>query len=155
MLTMQTRAVLKEGLILGLIGAGSVAGWFLLVDGIAGRPFFTPAVLGSMVVLGRDAASVSIDMLPILAYTAIHFVAFLVVGIIIAAIMAEARKEPHVLWLLAEFFIVFEFGFYAAVGLAFRPALAELTWINVAVGNILAAGGMGLYLWRIREMRWR
>jgi hypothetical protein len=151
MLTMQTRAVLREGLVLGLIGAGLVAVWFLLVDGIAGRPFFTPAVLGSVVLFGRDVASVSIDMQSILAYTAIHLVAFLVAGIIIAAIMAEARKDPHVLWLLVEFFIVFEFGFYAAVGLAFRPVLAELTWFNVAVGNLLAAGGMGLYLWRIRE----
>ena len=153
MLTMQTRAVLREGLILGMIGASSVAVWFLLVDGIAGRPFFTPAVLGSVVLFGRDVASVSTDMQPVLAYTAVHLVAFLVAGIIIAAIMAEARKDPHVLWLLVEFFIVFEFGFYAAVGLAFRPALTELTWFHVAVGNLLAAGGMGFYLWRTREIR--
>jgi NAD/NADP transhydrogenase beta subunit len=151
MLTMQKRGVLREGLVLGLIGAGLVAVWFLLVDGIAGRPLFTPAVLGSAVLFGRDVGSVTIAVQPVLVYTAFHLVAFLVAGIVIAAIMAEARKDPHVLWLLLEFFIVFQFGFYAAVGLAFRPVLVELTWLNVAVGNLLAAGGMGLYLWRTRE----
>ena len=60
-MTIQSRTVLKEGLILGLIGAAAVAAWFLLVDLIAGRPFFTPAVLGSFVFFGlRDPAAVSI-----------------------------------------------------------------------------------------------
>jgi hypothetical protein len=152
-LTIQSRTVLREGLILGLIGAGAVAGWFLLVDVIAGRPFFTPAVLGSFLFFGlRDPAAVSIGVQSVLAYTAIHLFAFLVVGLVVAAILAEARKEPNVLWLFAEFFIVFEFGFYAAVALVFTPLLAELAWLNIAVGNLLAAGGMGFYVWRSRAV---
>ncbi len=123
--------------------------WFFLVDLIAGRPFFTPAILGSAVFFGlRDPATVTIGVQPVLAYTAVHIVAFVVVGLIIAAILAEARKTPHVLWLLVEFFIVFEFGFLAAVGIFFTPLLEELAWINVAVGNLIAAGGMGFYMWR-------
>lgn len=151
-MTIQSRpAVLKEGLILGLIGAGAVAAWFLLVDVIAGRPFFTPAVLGSFVFFGlRDPAAVTIGAQSVLAYTVLHLIAFLVVGVVVAAMLAEARKEPNVLWLFAEFFIVFEFGFYAAVALVFTPLLAELAWINIAVGNLLAAAGMGFYVWRSR-----
>ena len=79
---------------------------------IAGRSLFTPAVLGSAVFFGlRDPATVTISAQPILAYTGIYVVAFVVVGLIAAAIMVEARKTPHVLWLLLEIFIVFEFGF--------------------------------------------
>ena len=45
---MQLSRILREGFIAGLIGAGAVALWFLIVDMIAGRPFFTPAMLGSL-----------------------------------------------------------------------------------------------------------
>lgn len=68
-------------------------------------------------------------------------------GIVAAALAAEASRSLNVLWLVAEFFIVFEFAFYAAVALVFTPLLAELAWINVALGNLIAALGMGAYLW--------
>ncbi len=149
MLKLTSRGIIQEGILVGLIGAGSVGVWFLLIDIIAGRPFYTPAILGSAVFFGlRDPATVTIGIQPVLAYTAAHIVAFVVVGVVVAAIVAEARKTPHVLWLLVEFFVVFEFGFLAVVGLFFTPLLAELAWINVAIGNLIAAGGMGYYVWR-------
>ena len=145
----QARSVLYEGLITGLIGAGAVAAWFLAVDTVSGRPFFTPAVLGSAMFFGvRNASAVTIDLQPVAAYTVVHVVAFLATGIVVAAMLAELRKTPHVLWLLVEFFIVFEIGFYAVIAVAFAPVSAALAWINVAVGNLIAAGGMGYYLWR-------
>ena len=145
----QPRSVVYEGLITGLIGAGAVAAWFLIVDIASGRPFFTPAVLGSAMFFGlRDPDAVTISLQPVAAYTAVHILAFLALGIVVAAMLAELRKTPHVLWLLVEFFIVFEIGFYAVIAVAFAPVSAALAWINVAVGNLIAAGGMGYYLWR-------
>jgi len=59
---MQLSRIMREGFIAGLIGAGAVALWFLIVDVIAGRPFFTPAMLGSAVFWGvRDPAQVGIE----------------------------------------------------------------------------------------------
>ena len=55
--------------------------------------------------------------------------------------------------LLVEFFIVCEFGFHAAVSLALTLLLAELAWINVALGNLIAAAGMGYYVWRVHGNR--
>lgn len=149
--------VVREGFAVGLIGAGSVAVWFLIVDLIAGRPLFTPAVLGSAAFQGlRDPAMVVIGAQAVGAYTALHLLLFLLVGLIAAAMVAEAEKSPQVLWLLAEFFFVFEFGFYAGVAIVFAPLLAALAWINVAVGNLIAAVGMGYYLWRAHpELRAR
>jgi hypothetical protein len=145
----QPRSVVYEGLITGLIGAGAVAAWFLVVDTVSGRPFFTPAVLGSAMFFGlREASAVNIGLQAVAAYTAVHLAAFLGVGIVVAAMLAELRKTPHVLWLLAEFFIVFEIGFYAVIAVAFAPVSSALAWINVAIGNLIAAGGMGYYLWR-------
>ncbi len=135
------RHILWEGLVSGLIGAGAVAVWFLIVDTLSGRPFYTPAILGSAASLGlRDPSEVVINLQSVGAYTAFHFLAFFAVGIV-------AAKALHVVWLVAEFFIVFEFAFYAGVALVVTPLLAELAWINVAVGNLIAAVGMGWYLW--------
>ncbi len=146
---MKIPRVVREGVTAGLIGAGSVAAWFLMVDVIAGRPLYTPAVLGSAAFQGlRDPATVVIEFDSVGAYTATHIFLFILVGLIAAAMASEAKKSPDVLWLLAEFFIVFEIGFYAVVGVVFAPLLAALAWVNVAAGNLLAALAMGTYLWR-------
>ena len=140
------RGVVGEGLVAGLIGAVAVAAWFLLVDIIAGRPFFTPAVLGSAVFFGlRDPTLVTISFQAVLAYTSIHILAFIAVGVTAAGVLKEAEKDRSVLWLALEFFIMFEFGFHAVVALVFMPLLAELAWFNVAIGSTIAAGGMGYY----------
>ena len=145
----QPHSVVREGLVTGLIGAGGVAAWFLVIDTISGRPFFTPSVLGSAMFFGlRDPAAVTVELPAVAAYTLVHIVAFLAVGVIVAAMLAEVRKTPHVLWLLAEFFLVFEFGFYAVIAVVVAPVAGLLAWVNVAVGNLIAAGGMGYYLWR-------
>lgn len=146
---MKMPRVLREGVTAGLIGAGSVAAWFLFVDLIAGRPLYTPAVLGSAAFQGlRDPSTVVVGFDSVGAYTATHVFLFILVGLIASAMANEAKKSPEVLWLLAEFFIVFEIGFYAVVGIVFTPLLAALAWVNVAVGNLLAAVAMGYYLWR-------
>jgi hypothetical protein len=36
---------LREGIITGFIGATAIAIWFLIVDTISGRPFYTPILL--------------------------------------------------------------------------------------------------------------
>src|SRR3954471_16249644 len=47
--SMESHSPTREGTLAGIIGAASVALWFLIVDSIAGRPFFTPAILGASV----------------------------------------------------------------------------------------------------------
>lgn len=144
----QPRHILWEGLVTGLIGAGAVALWFLLVDAVAGHPFYTPAILGSAATIGlRDPELVVISIQSVGAYTAFHLLAFFAVGVVASALAHEAEKSLHILWLVVEFFLIFEFAFYATVGLVFAPLLAELAWINVALGNLIAAAGMGYYLW--------
>ena len=66
------------------------------------------------------------------------------------SIVAETERAPNLAWLLGEFFIVLELGFYGVVALLFTPLLAELAWVNVALGNLIAAFTMGWYLWRVR-----
>jgi hypothetical protein len=117
----------------------------------AGTPLFTPAALGSAMFSGlRDPSAVVVGWQPVLAYSLVHLVAFVVVGGVTSTIVAETERAPDLIWLLVEFFVVLEMGFYGVVALLFTPLLAELAWANVAVGNLIAAITMGCYLWRVR-----
>jgi hypothetical protein len=146
---MQLSRILREGFIAGLIGAAAVALWFLAIDALAGRPFFTPAMLGSAVFFqAHDPTQVVIAFSRILPYTMIHVCAFIIVGTVAAALAAEVEEAPPTLYLIVVTFAVFEFGFYIMLAVLAQPLLGALTWWNVAIGNAIAAYGMGYYLWR-------
>jgi hypothetical protein len=147
---LQPRRIVFEGFVSGLIGASAVAVWFLIVDTVSGRPFFTPAMLGAAVFEGlRDPSAVLVAFPSVIMYTMLHVVAFLLVGVIAAMLVAEAEEFPSMLWPLLVLFVVFEFGFYILVATLLTPLLAALAWVNVAIGNLLAAVGMGYFLWRV------
>jgi hypothetical protein len=138
----------REGLIAGIIGATSVAIWFLVVDIIAGHPLYTPTVLGAAIfgVFGdttRDSTFVHI-----LAYTIIHYVAFIAAGEVVAYVVHKAESEPSVLVVFTLLFIIFELGFYGGIAMLAETQLRSLAWYQIAVGNILAAFVMGLYMVR-------
>ena len=146
---MQLNRILREGFIAGCIGAAIVAVWFLAIDAINGRPFFTPAMLGSAVFWGAtDPTGVVIEYSRIIGYTMIHVSAFVVVGCIAAALAAEVEVAPSTLFLVVVGFCFFEVGFYILVALIAKSLLAYLPWWYVAIGNGLAALAMGYYLWR-------
>ena len=143
--------IIRQGLIAGLIGASAVAIWFLFVDIVEGRPFFTPALLGSVVFWGaRDVADVVINFQTVAAYTVIHGLAFVIVGLITSKLLSDAEKKPNVLVLLLELFIGLEFGFHAMSALFFASLSAQIAWFNWAMANLIAAISMGYYFWRKR-----
>src|SRR5438045_8561707 len=95
---MQLTRILREGFIAGLIGAGAVALWFLVVDAIAGRPFFTPAMLGSAVLFGdADPRKAVIAFSRVVPYTLIHVCACVIVGTVAAALAADVEVAPPTL----------------------------------------------------------
>src|SRR3989449_11628850 len=119
---MQLTRILREGFVAGCVGAAAVALWFLIVDTINGRPFFTPAMLGSAVFGGaHDPSQVVIEYSRIIGYTMIHVSAFIVVGVVAAALAAEVEVAPPTLDLLVGFLAAFEVGFYGAVATRGQP----------------------------------
>jgi hypothetical protein len=142
-------SVFREGMVAGLLGAGGVAFWFLLVDLVAGGPFATPELLGRTLfsVLGKG-----IDWSPmsyVLAYTLFHVAAFVAVGTVVAAIVEASKRTPTVLVGLLLFFVAFEVGFYGLTALLAGGALlGSFAWYQVGAANLVAAGLMGWYLWK-------
>lgn len=144
-----THKVVREGLMAGIIGAVAVAVWFLVLDLIAGRPFFTPYVLGDALLSVFDPRHPSDGMfVTVAAYTVFHFAAFMLVGLLVSVIVNRADQTPSVLAGLLVLFVAIELAFQGLVALLEQAtALRGLAWYQVMVGNLIAALVMGGYLW--------
>ena len=147
---MESHRPLREGTIAGISGASSGALWFLMVDSIAGRPFFTPAILGASLfdLLGAGFGGRGLVM-HVAAYTVIHFAAFIIIGIVAASLMNVLDRKPSLLVGFAALFFVFEVCVFAAVAvLSQSPLFGNIAWYQLGAANLLAAFFMGRYLWR-------
>lgn len=141
--------VLTEGFITGIIGAGIVAAWFLLLDSIQHQPLWTPSLLGTVLFRGGDAAvhMRGIDPGMVAAYTIVHHVAFVVVGIVASFMVTEIERIPPLGIALLFLFVFFETGFHIFMLSVGEPLLGGIAFWGVAVANLLAATGMAAYLW--------
>jgi len=138
---------LREGLIAGFIGATGVAGWLLVVDLIAARPFFTPSTLGYGLfsLFGTTPGSTAAA---VLFYTVFHYAAFAAVGTLVVLAIHNSRSHPSILALMLMLFACFELGFLGLVAIMAETRLGGLAWYQVGLANLLATVLMGTYLWR-------
>jgi CRP-like cAMP-binding protein len=139
----------REGIITGLIGAAVVAGWFLVLDMVVGRLLFTPAALGSALFLGAESPeAVQITASTVLGYTVIHVLGFVAIGVIFATMVTRAEENPSLLMALVLLFVTALTLSIGAMAILASWVLAELTWWGIAIGNLLAAVAMALFLWK-------
>ena len=105
---MEGSRMLREGALVGLIGASCVALWFLLYDVAAGLPFRTPALLGAVLFHGlRDPAALAVTPGLVLEYTVFHGLAFLLFGVIAAGLFALVDADRHVVFAIFMLFCCF------------------------------------------------
>ena len=145
-----TSDILLDGLVTGMIGAVVVALWFLILDVIEGQPLFTPALLGNILLHGADAAgkAVTIAPLEIAAYTAFHFMAFAVVGVMFSYLMTLFERFPIMFFVMLVLFLSLQIGFFGLNVALGTSLMGKLPAWAVVVGNLLAAAGMVGYQWR-------
>ena len=142
----------QEGFVAGLIGAATIAVWFLILDSLAGQPLRTPSILGTAIfrngagLTATEVAPISLEM--VILYTWVHGLVFCVIGGIAARLLAVAERRPNAGFGILLLFVVFEFGFLVLTLLFAEPVLHTLTWLAILVGNMLAAAAMGAYFWR-------
>lgn len=143
------RPLVRDGVITGLVGAAAVALWFLVVDIMASIPFYTPAALGSAILLGASSpAEVRLNFGVIGAYSFLHLFAFCGVGVAFAWGAERIERAPG-FWLLALMaFIVVEGLFVATAGIVSEWVLGTLGWVQIGVGNLVAIAAMGMWLWQ-------
>ena len=146
-----TARLYQEGMIAGVIGAITVAVWFLLLDTAAGHPFYTPTVLGTAIF--RRSALASPETLPVSLemvgmFTWVHMLIFAALGGIASRLLGMVERNPSWGFGLLLFAVVFEFGFLAAALVFATPVLRLIPWPSVLVANLLAAAAMSAYFWR-------
>ncbi|CAN5742521.1 hypothetical protein BH23GEM11_BH23GEM11_14660 [soil metagenome] len=147
---MAEQTIWKRGIVVGLIGAVTVAVWFLIVDLATGRPLFTPATLGSAIFLGvDDLDQVEVTAVVVLGYTMVHLVAFMLLGLLVLAITRRARKSPPLVLGALLLFVVLQALFIGLLAIAAQFLLGAIAWWSIAVGNLLAGLAMGYFIWKV------
>jgi hypothetical protein len=129
-------SVAREGIVAGVLAAAVVAVWFLAIDSIQGEPLRTPTLLGSALLRRSEPFAA------ILSYTIAHGIAFALFGIVGAALIAAAERQPLFVFALVIFFTAFEVFFIGGVLIAAKWVLDELAGWTVFVGNLLATVAM-------------
>jgi hypothetical protein len=139
-----------HGILSGVIGAFVVATFFLVVDLLAGRPFYTPMALGSAFFTGEAAGpAAAIEPAIVAGYTAIHGLVFVAVGLFAAYWLTNARRRPTLaggVGMGVVLFLAFEVLFAAYTSVLAPGLLAQFGIGKVALANLIAAGGMAAYL---------
>jgi hypothetical protein len=147
-----TNRIVREGLVVGLIGFAAVALFYAFFDFLAARGFlFTVNLLGQALFFGLRDPSVlespmAINLNAVVLYTILHLVVALVIGVFVSWLVAHLEGPPAqtrlaLLVIVAGFFVTI-FG----IGMVSSPIKTLLPWWSVVVANILAVVVAGAYL---------
>jgi hypothetical protein len=148
--TVDTVALYQEGMIAGVLGALAVAVWFLVLDSLSGRPFWTPTVLGTALFRGGagltspEGVPVSAEM--VLMFSWVHGMVFAGLGGLAARLLGYAERHPSAGFGVLLLFVVFQFGFIAMATIVAEPVLHVLSAWSILVANLLAAAVMAAFL---------
>jgi hypothetical protein len=141
-----------EGVAAGLIGAGTVAIWFFVLDLVKGRPLYTPAILGRAVFRGFTNANTfqqpDAPFELIVSFTWLHGLVFCAIGLIGVWLIHKAEVSPHFGYGIALLLTIMLSGFIVICMLFAEPILHAITIPSILIGNLLAMAAMGVFFWR-------
>ncbi len=142
----------QEGMVAGVLGALTIALWFLLLDALSGRPLWTPTLLGTALFRGGaglgtpETLPVSVEMA--LMFTWVHGLVFVALGGIVARLLGYVERHPSSGFGVLLLFVVFQFGFIVVATVFAAPVLRVLSPWSILVANLLAAAAMTAYFRR-------
>ncbi len=142
----------RDGIIVGLIGTVTVAGFYAVFDFLAARGFlYTVNLLGQALLRGwRDPSilttPVPVDTGVVMLYSALHVAVSIAIGLFVAWLVAHIdgpRPQARLaILMLGAGFLVTVFG----IGMASSSFKALLPWWSVVLANALAVVIAGAYL---------
>lgn len=132
----------QDGLFSGLVGYAMISLFFAASNLVVGLPAFaTMESLGAAVFGGSNPGQM-------IAYNGVHLVVFLILGMVAAWLFREVELHPA-FWYVLFFVTITGFIFSYVLMMLVAGRIAGLDAYSVAVGNLIAAGGMGFFLfWR-------
>ena len=146
------RRTLRDGVVLGLIAYAAVAVFYAAFDVLAARgTLYTVDLLGKAAFRGlRDPAvlqlPMELDLTAIFLYNALHLVASLAIGCVVAWLIHQAEARPA----SALLFLGAIVGGYVvtilAVGLLTRSFRSLLPWWSIVAANTAAVALAGAWV---------
>jgi len=127
---------IRRGLAAGFLAAATIAAWFLLVDVVRGQPLFTLAYLTGVLFSFTTALPATAR---VAVFTLLLFLAFGLVGILVAWLLDRWRVEPRLLLGGALGVLLFGLVFYGSIIAFGVNAVRELGWPQVLSGNVIAS----------------
>jgi hypothetical protein len=141
-----------DGILAGVIGAVTLALWFLIIDLIGGKPLYTPSILAKLFLgtVGTSPASPDLQRSfeIVWSYTWWHGLVFVALGSGISWLLGVSEQNPKmgfgVMLLMTLLFVVVT----GVVAIYSTQVLHVLSWPVIMIGNVLAAIAMSIYFWR-------
>lgn len=157
-LSRTTQDFLYDSFYSAAIGASVVALFFLVIDAVQGRPFFTPSLMGTVMFTGAPADTVSAVRLDMVAwFSLVHMAAFGMLGALLAFLVHEVElhaKNPAQFFVL--FLLVFEGAFLVVSHLLLPGVNAVLGHFRIFLANLCAVGAMAVFLYQAHnENAWQ
>lgn len=140
----------REGILAGIIGATAIVVWFGVIDFLGAHPLHTPDILGAglISILGKPPMMPDTMAFHVFIYTVFHYVAFAIVGIVIATIVHQSARTPAILAGFLVAFVAFELGAIGLTTLFTESRLGGMAWYQIFLANLLAAVLMFWFMWR-------
>ena len=152
-----TTDVLFDAFYGGGIGGSAIALFFLALDVFAGRPLYTPTMIGAVLFDRVAASSVETVRLDIVAYfSLVHFVTFfLLAGALSYLCRASRLVEGHTLVITAVVFSVLTALILLADALFMPGVVTTLGYGPVLLANALTGLAMAAFMkWSHRPGRY-
>ena len=125
-------------------GSAAIALFFLAIDTVRGEPFFTPSLMGSVVLLGipaQEVASIRFDAMAM--YTVVHLLAFLGLGAVATLAYARVRAIPRGSFVLGALILGgLTIGTIGVDVLLFPGIIDRIGDLPLAAGNLVASIAM-------------
>jgi len=133
------RTAVPAGLLAGFVGATMLAAWFLVLDTLAGVPFYTPTFLGRILFRLEPLYP---GLGPVVLLTLVHYLVFLALGLLSAWVVKRLPPVPSLLIGVIVGFLPFQILFYGAILVGGPQVALEVGWPTVLVGSLLAGVAM-------------
>ncbi len=145
----QHHSNLREGLIVGLLGALLVAAWYFVVDLGRGEMLYTPNVLGQVFAQADSTPNLGRISAPaVIQYSLLHFGWFILFGVALAALTHLASSNHAFLMGVWMFLLVGTVFWLGILFKLYRLTDQRFPWWTMLIGTLLGVGSMGFYLWR-------
>lgn len=135
--------VVFASVVSGAYASAATALLFLLIDGARGQLLYTPSLLGSMVFLGQDAASVApvrMDMGAL--YSVVHLAVFVLIGTAVTNIH-QAWQTARSPWVLGALVMTgLSVGVLLVDALFYPGVIDAIGPVALTAGNAAAAATM-------------